>query len=306
MGKTVRPVTWPGLIALVVVLFLGAVLYRHHQVDKAYGQTIVAQSLSFLLMGRQRVEASLLSYGTLPQKAAELELEAVDQTFGPPDRVVRLRFDPLDHGELKVRYDGWQFHDASLRLVPKIEGETLRWKCEAVGIPSAWFKDLCFQIEERTTKFGAPPPPEPHRAEASTNTAPPAIPDGPPSWEPPFRSSGPANADAAVITEGLRQLEPFQRAAQEYYNSHHALPSSADEIRTMFTAEQLQLQIVEHAAHVSFGPLGDVYLDFEGFSVPLTMEVTPGIDFDTGRLGWRCFATGEHGGILIPPECGSR
>jgi hypothetical protein len=306
MKKSLPPVTWPGLIAFVILVILGVWLYRRHEVNNAYGKVIVAQSLSMAMMGRQQVEAVVLNDGALPKNAEEAGFTPIDQPYGPQDRVVRLRLDMLDAGQLKLRYDGWQFHDATLTLVPRIEGDTLKWKCSPSGIPSAWIKDWCFQIEERGTKLGAPPESQIAAAAAAARQASAAstASSEPTMWEPPFVSRGPLSGDGAVIAEGLRQLAPFQQAAQDYFSIHNELPSGGAELESKYTPEQLQLSVMGHDAHIDFGAAAEIYLQFQGFGdSPFKVTVTPMISSTTGRLEWRCRASADQAAVEMPPEC---
>jgi hypothetical protein len=298
-----RVVTWPGLAVLIVALFGSCWLYQRYQVNKAYGKVIVYQSLGVAMMGRQQVEAAVLSDGELPKNPEQIGFQPVDQPYGPSDRVVRLRLEMLSGGELKLHYNGWKFHDATLSLLPRIDGDTLRWKCTVAGIPADWIKEWCFQIEERGTKIGAPPP-------VQTAEQPASEPDpgqDPATWEPPFLSRGPLRSDAAVVAEGLRQLEPFQSSTLDYFRSHNQLPSSSSELEGMYPPEKREFDVSGHAARVSFGQNGGIFVALEGFSQPLTLEVSPSISSAPGnRLVWTCRAYGDPSALELPQECRAR
>lgn len=302
-------VTWPALLALIAALMIGFWLYQRHQAAKTYGPAVVVSSISMLKTGMMLVEAAVQNDGELPKTPERANFTPIDQQVGAPRRLVRLHLQMLPEGELTMHYDGWEFHDATLRLTPIAADGALRWKCDSVGIPHAWIDDYCKQLASRTVQVALADPQVAKDAQAARDSedAKMAAQESERQsrlWDAPFRSRGPLGGNSVVIADALAQLAPFQEAEQEYVNANDgSMPGSAEPMNAKFADDRRRFEVMGHPVQVDFGPGASIYVSIDGLSTQRVEMVVDGEMDMNHLLHWTCKPVGGPAPVEVPPEC---
>jgi hypothetical protein len=284
-------------LALLAAGVAGLRLYWTKLVDRAYGRTIVVQSLAYFEVGRAQVVAIVTGDGVMPGAREAEGFERIDRRVGPPDRNVRIQAEMKPGGAIVIRYDGWKLSGAQLTMAPRIVQNALVWECQPVNIPREWIDDACFQIGQQSLPLGfdptAPVTPRPVQSE------PPEEPSR--AWAAPFVSRAALSGDAAAIAEGLHRLLPYQNYAEEYFRTHdRALPSGAAEMEARFPESLRRFPVDGSEVVVTFGPGATMFLQMRG----VTLMIDPSGLLDSDRLEWTCRPTSdEQAAIELPPEC---
>jgi hypothetical protein len=301
-------VTWPGLLALIGVLVVVFWLYQRHNAAKTYGPAVIALSIATIRTPMMLVEAAVQNDGDLPKTADRANFTPIDQQVGASDRLVRLRVEMIADGELVMHYDGWQFHGATLRLTPTAADNTLRWKCDASGIPREWIEGYCKQLESRTVQAQLADPEVEKAARESRDSqdaqmTAQAAEEEARIWDAPFRSRGTLGGNSVVIAEALARLAPFQEAAQEYLNANDSLPGGTP-MEQRFPEEQRHFEVMGHPVTVDFYPDAGMGVEIEGLSTErVTLSVSAYREFGKKLLRWQCRPAGGPASVEVPQEC---
>jgi len=299
-------VTWPALLALIGALAIGFWLYQRHNAAKIYGPAVVAASIATIRTPMMQVEMAVQNDGELPKTSDRAGFTPIDQKVGASDRIVRLRVEMLPEGELVMHYDGWQFHDGILRLTPIAADNTLRWKCDSVGIPHEWIDGYCQQLAQRTVQVALADPQVARDAQAARDSqdaqmAAQAAEQEARIWDAPFRSKGTLGGHSVVIAEALARLRPYQDAMQDYFNANGSLPGSGEPMNARFGGEQRHFDVMGHPVEISFGP-GMIIVSVEGLS-PERIDLDVDAVIQDKLLRWTCRPAGGPAPVEVPQEC---